>query len=90
MFTFLLNRQPLKDGLHRVFIRGAKGSPGQSQGKHRMRDYRDFRVKFAPGSWVRERVVLATQGKLDYHPGLNVSRLYERIVCHYSYCLGCH
>ena len=55
--------------------KGGKGSPSQSQGRRRPRDHRDYRVKFAPGSWVREKVILATQGKLDYHPGLNVSNI---------------
>jgi len=48
-----------------------RGSPGQSQGKRRMD--RDFRLKYNPGTYVKERTVLCTQRYLDYHPGLNVS-----------------
>lgn len=45
-----------------------KGSPSQSQGRPHIS--KDYRVKFPPGSHVRERDIVVTQGKLDYHPGL--------------------
>lgn len=66
--------------------KGGKGSPSQSQGRRRPRDHRDYRVKFAPGSWVREKVILATQGKLDYHPGLNVSNI---VTCFFIVLIQC-
>lgn len=44
------------------------GSPGQSQQK---KIPKDRRLQVMPGSWVNERDILATQCKLDYHPGLN-------------------
>ncbi|KAI1287651.1 39S ribosomal protein L27, mitochondrial [Halotydeus destructor] len=53
-------------------IRGAKGGPGQSQGKPRKG--RHFNIlRLNPGTYVKERQVICTQRGLRYHPGWNVA-----------------